>query len=85
MSRLLFFAAIAAVVYVLLKTYRNRLSGGKTPGGGEEPTPAENMVRCVYCGVHLPKSESMLADGQFYCCDAHRRAQQPPPANRDAG
>jgi uncharacterized protein len=31
------------------------------------------MVRCVQCGVHLPKSESILAGGNYYCSDAHRR------------
>jgi hypothetical protein len=23
--------------------------------------------------VHLPKSESFTAGGEFFCCDAHRR------------
>jgi uncharacterized protein len=70
MSRLLFFLAIAAVVYWLLKTYR------KQPPGQDVPDTTEDMVRCVQCGVHLPKSESILADGKFYCSDVHRRQHQ---------
>jgi len=31
------------------------------------------MVRCVYCGVHLPRSESLTSDGKFFCSDEHRR------------
>jgi uncharacterized protein len=67
MSRLLFLLAVAVVVYLLLRSYRR-----------QEPkqdvsAPAEEMVRCVQCGVHLPRSESILAGGNYYCSDAHRR------------
>lgn len=68
MSRLLFFAAVAAVVYWLLKSYRARLPKEE---GGER---AEDMVRCAYCGVHLPESESTMSDGKHYCSEAHRQA-----------
>ena len=56
MSRLLFLAVIAAVVYWLLKSYRNQLPKDEGSSG-----QAEDMVRCVHCGVHLPKNESILA------------------------
>jgi uncharacterized protein len=32
------------------------------------------MVRCAQCGVHLPKSESILVGGNFFCCAEHRDA-----------
>lgn len=41
--------------------------------------PAESMVCCAHCGVHLPASDSIVVDGRFYCCEAHR------PAGREAG
>lgn len=84
MSRLLFFVAVVAVVYLLLNSYRNRATGEKMHGGGEGSARTENMVRCTYCGVHFPTSESIMADGKYYCSDAHRRAHQP-PASRDVG
>lgn len=75
MSRLLFVAAVVAVVYLLLKSLRGRTAAGKnTPGNGED------MVRCNYCGVHIPKGESMTANGKYYCSEAHRHADQPPQA-----
>ena len=67
MSRLLFLLAIVIVVYLLLRSYRRQLPKQ------DVPVSAEEMVRCVKCGVHLPKSESILAGGNFYCSDAHRR------------
>jgi len=67
MSRLLFLLAVIIVVYLLLRSYRRQSPRQDAPASGEE------MVRCVKCGVHLPKSESILAGGNFYCSDAHRR------------
>ncbi len=70
MSRLFFFAAIVVVIYLLLKSFR-----GRAPRH-EAPDRAEDMVRCARCGVHLPRSESILADGKFYCSEAHRHESQ---------
>jgi len=67
MSRLLLLIAIAVVVYLLLKSYRRNAPPQDNP-------VTEDMVRCVHCGVHLPKSESILAGGRFFCCAEHREA-----------
>lgn len=39
----------------------------------ELPAP-EPMVRCSHCGMHLPRGEALLAQGQPYCSAAHRDA-----------
>jgi len=80
MSRLLFLAAIVIVAYLLLKSYRRG-----TPHERRPDRAAEDMVRCAYCGVHLPRSESILGGGKYYCCDAHRLAHQSSPPNQNAG
>lgn len=65
MSRLLLLIGIAAVVYLLIRSYRkNADQQGKTV--------AEDMVRCAHCGLHLPKGESIQSDGQFFCGTEHR-------------
>lgn len=84
MSRLIFIIAVVAIVYLLLKSYRKRVIGQGPDSGTQQAGRAEDMVRCIYCGVHLPKSEAILADGRHYCCEAHRSAHQA-PTNRDAG
>lgn len=37
------------------------------------PTPAQQMVACAHCGLHVPEGEGVSGAGVFYCCDAHRR------------
>jgi uncharacterized protein len=34
---------------------------------------AEQMVRCAHCGIHLPRSEALLSNGQTWCCAEHAR------------
>jgi uncharacterized protein len=67
MSRLFLLAAIAAVIYLLVRSFRKNAPR-------QDKTVAEDMVRCVHCGVHLPKSESILAGGNFFCSTEHRDA-----------
>jgi uncharacterized protein len=70
MSRLLFLLAVVVVVYLLLRSFR------KQAPKQDVPATSEDMVRCARCGVHLPKSESLLAGGNFYCSEAHRREHE---------
>lgn len=65
MGRLLFFIAIAFVIYLLIRSFRRN-----TPAQNSSVT--EDMVRCAQCGVHLPKSESVRAQDRDFCCAAHR-------------
>lgn len=67
MSRLIFLFAIAATVYLLIKSYSR-----KNPEKKQDIS--EDMVRCAQCGVHLPKSESIREGEQIFCCAAHRDA-----------
>jgi uncharacterized protein len=69
MSRLIFLFAIAAVVYLLIKSYRK-------DAPAKDEASAENMVRCAHCGVYLPISESVRAGELQFCCAAHRDAHQ---------
>ncbi|MGD9786710.1 MAG: PP0621 family protein [Sulfuricellaceae bacterium] len=66
MGKLLFFGLLALLVYLLLK------KGQGASRTAAPPKVAEDMVRCARCGVHLPRSESILSGGEFYCCEQHR-------------
>ncbi|HZW25832.1 MAG TPA: PP0621 family protein [Gallionella sp.] len=68
MSRLLLLVVIAAAIYLLLRSYRRK---SEAP---EKEAVTEDMVRCAYCGVHLPRSEGVQSGGKFYCCMEHRDA-----------
>jgi uncharacterized protein len=60
------------LVWWILKGYRRRIDGNETT----PPGASEDMVRCERCGVHLPRSESLVAGGKHYCSVEHRRERQ---------
>jgi uncharacterized protein len=35
-----------------------------------------NSVQCAYCGLHLPKSEAISKDDNYYCSKAHLQAAE---------
>ncbi len=37
----------------------------------ERGSRPETMVRCAYCGIHLPYSEAFVANGQTWCGEEH--------------
>jgi len=52
-------------------------SGAQPPGKTRQPTAgravSESMVRCEYCGIHLPRSEALLLQGKTWCGEEHAR------------
>lgn len=65
----IFLLVIAAfVVYWYIKSYGRKIQKPDAP----KSEGAEDMVRCAHCGVHLPKSESILSLGNYFCSDEHR-------------
>ena len=76
MAKYLLLLAIVLLVGIwLAKRYRSR--GGRSETAA--PRPEEDMVRCALCGVHLPRSESIVTRGVYYCSAEHQR-QHPPAA-----
>jgi uncharacterized protein len=54
----------------------NRSAGGgaRGPNGAARAQLPEPMIRCAECGVHAPKSDSVMAGGQPFC--SHEHAQR---------
>jgi uncharacterized protein len=39
-----------------------------------QPLAAPTMRACAHCGVHMPETEMLRGDGQFFCSPAHLQA-----------
>ena len=73
MAKIILLVLGLLAAYWILKSYRRRVDRGesKPPAAG-----GEDMVQCIQCGVHLPRSESITTQGSFFCCPEHQQAHQ---------
>jgi len=72
-ARLFILIGIAALFFWVIWRYvRQKINQQPPPSGSDNSPPGEDMVRCAQCGVHLPKSESIVTQGAFFCSEAHR-------------
>ncbi|MBA0916727.1 MAG: PP0621 family protein [Nitrosomonadaceae bacterium] len=69
MGKLIFFILVGVLIFWGI---RRHLRGVKK-GDEESPGGEEDMVCCLHCGIHLPKSECVSSEGKFFCSDEHRR------------
>jgi uncharacterized protein len=67
LGKLLLLALAVWMILLLLKQYRRGSRPPHTPPRME----SQDMVSCKECGVHLPKSESILKRGAYYCSKEH--------------
>lgn len=71
MGKILLLLLGILLVYWVLRGYRRKLSRDDAPKAARRE---EDMVRCAHCGVHLPRSESLVAADRNYCSAEHQRA-----------
>ncbi|HKA42942.1 MAG TPA: PP0621 family protein [Burkholderiales bacterium] len=73
MAKIILLVLGLLLVYWILKGYRRGIErrGTAPPARG-----GEDMVRCAHCGVHLPRSESLTTQGEFFCTPDHQREHE---------
>jgi uncharacterized protein len=72
MGKFLFLLLLGIAAWWVFRAFLRARGQGQSGEGAQVP-PTEDMVRCANCGVHLPRSESLLREGRLYCCDEHSR------------
>jgi uncharacterized protein len=70
MGKLLF---LVLVGLIFLVGWKLAARGIRTRRRAPPPHDPERMVGCRQCGVHLPVSEAIEADGNYFCSDEHKR------------
>lgn len=50
-------------------------SEGKPPSS--EGATHQRIVSCRYCHLHVPETEAIHVSGRNYCCEEHRRLDEP--------
>lgn len=73
MKLALFLVAVVALVWLIRATVRRQV---RPPvAKPEDPAhPAQAMLACAVCGVHMPRDEALPGRGGVFCSEAHRAA-----------
>jgi len=79
MGKLVLWVAVIAAVYLaykltLVSQRRSERAARRAREGDARALRGEPMRRCAHCGVHLPESEALAAEGRHYCSQAHLAA-----------
>lgn len=77
MGKLLIWVVVILAIMVVMRIVASRNSARREAAKAPPPAPrsgsgpAESMVRCAHCGVHLPRSEALLISGKTWCSRDH--------------
>jgi hypothetical protein len=63
----LIFVVLFALRMINVRKARSRAPA--EPGAGAAEIPAQPMVRCMRCGVFLPRSDANPIGGDYVCAD----------------
>ena len=64
-------------VFVLLWLLRGSAGRRAPPAAPSAGTrPAQQMLACAQCGIHLPRDETLAGRGGVFCGEAHRAAYE---------
>lgn len=66
---------ILAIIYLGYRLYLSWQKSKKKPKP-EPPKQVENMVRCHHCDLHIPETDAIEHDGQYYCSQKHLQREQ---------
>jgi uncharacterized protein len=69
MARLLLILVIVLLAVLLWRGLQKKI---KTQDNKNGPK-ALDMIRCDYCGLHVPKNSALLRQGRRYCSEEHMR------------
>ena len=75
MGRVLFFVLLGIAVYVAFRFLRVAQRRTDGAAGGDSAGASEPMISCAHCGLNVPRSEAVAADGRWYCSESHRRLE----------
>jgi len=86
-GKLVFWIIVILVVLLGARILGRHAAARQKQAGPENPAarpaarqpgrPAESMVRCAHCGIHLPRSEALMLGGETWCSQEHARLGRP--------
>lgn len=65
---------IGLIIWFLYRAVQRMLEKPRTTERPTRPASSRDMVKCAYCGIHIPRDEALEREGKYYCSTEHRDA-----------
>ena len=67
------YLVLLVVIAVAVGIWRSRraLDAAAPKAPPTPPALPQDMLACAHCGVHIPKTQALSQDQQWYCSQAH--------------
>jgi uncharacterized protein len=78
------FLLLILIIWILWHLFQRKkpqlpLQTPNHPSTSQHPPITDGtMVRCDYCGLHLPENEARRYGEVWYCCETHQHVAQKP-------
>ncbi len=64
---------VVLAAWLVRRALRRAAQGTQPHAAGPAERSSDDLVRCVQCGVLLPRAEARMAAGAIYCSEEHVR------------
>jgi len=68
------FIVIALIVYLVIQIFK-RWAANKKSVSNSHLEKEKKMVKCKVCQLHIPESEALRKDGDYFCSQEHLENQ----------
>ncbi len=78
MGRIFFYLVLLAVSFYVVKLIRTRLDEPLKKlkkDSNVKADSADNMVKCLHCGLHIPEKEAIKQGDKVFCSLEHARRE----------
>jgi uncharacterized protein len=73
--RWLFLGMLGLFAYRLWNRYKAfNTALKKTATAQINDAPAQLMVKCAYCDLHIPQQKAVVQEAHWFCCQQHKDA-----------
>lgn len=69
--RLIFLLLILGVVWFMVRNYLNKQNKQQQ---NNTPPQVARIIKCRHCDLHLPESEALQHNGNWFCSQEHKQA-----------
>ncbi len=80
MGKLLFWVVVIIAVLLIARVLARQAARRNAPPAPAAPSSqravptSPMMTRCAHCGIHLPRAEAVMINGQTWCSEEHAKA-----------